>query len=60
MATQKRLRPLLLRMQAVLVARRAVGRAFPPMAAAVLDVRLRVIGAWIIAEMGRVEGRETA
>lgn len=60
MATQKRMRPLLLRMQAVLVARRVVWQVFNDVQAVMLDMRLRVVGAWLVAEMARVEGRQSA
>jgi len=60
MVTQTRMRPLLLRMQAVLAARRVVARTFPPVQAAMFDVQLRAMGAWLVAEMQRVEGRQVA
>lgn len=58
MASRKttRLQALLCRMQAVLIIRRAAYQMFPPMTAALLDMRLRVYGASLVAEMRQLEG----
>ncbi len=57
MATRKaQMRALVLRMQAVIAARRMVRHScLPTLAAYQADVRLRVIGAWIVDEMRRLE-----
>ncbi len=57
---QAQMRNLVRHMQAVLYARRVVRRCFPPLTAAVLDVWLRLVGAWIVDEMRRVEGSRAA
>lgn len=49
------MRVLVRRMQAVLLARRVARATFPPLVAAVWDVRLRVVGAWLVDEMRRME-----
>ena len=51
-----RLQALLRRMQAVLMVRRLVYDLFPPLTAAILDIRLRLVGAALVAEMQRLEG----
>ena len=57
----KRLRALVRQMQAVLVARRMVHACgFSLVTAAMLDMRLRLIGVWIVGEMRRLEGQAVA
>lgn len=57
MASRKaaRLSALLRRMQALLIIRRAVARMFPPLTAAALDMRLRLYGAVLVAEMRKLQ-----
>ena len=55
-----KLQALLRRMQAVILARRVVYRLFPPSTAALLDLRLRMVGVALVAEMQRLEGKASA
>lgn len=63
MGTRKQhnpIRPWLLRMQAVVAARQCAAACLPPIMAALMDVRLRIIGARIVDEMRRIEGSAAA
>lgn len=50
-----RMRALLTCMQAVITTKRMVWRSCPPVMARLLTMRLWLIGAWIVAEMRKLE-----
>ena len=55
-----RMRALLGCMQTVITTKRMVWRSCPPVMTRLLMMRLWLLGAWIVAEMQRLEGNEAA
>lgn len=54
-AQNQQMRRLILRMQAILDARRVAARCFPPVPAGLLDLELRRVALEIVQEMRRLE-----
>ena len=52
-----RMRALLGCMQTVIITKRMVWRTCSPVTARLLNMRLWLMGAWIVAEMQRLEGQ---